>query len=86
MGLEVRGIWLFIRFLMVLGVAMVGAFFAMENSQPLGVNFIMMDGPSLSAGVWLIIFLAAGCILGLLASSIVIFSYRQKLARAAKKD
>ena len=46
----------------------------------------MMDGPSLSAGVWLIIFLAVGCILGLLASSIVIFSYRQKLARAAKKD
>ena len=86
MGLEVRGIWLFIRFLMVLGVAMVGAFFAMENSQSLEVNFILMNGPTFSAGVWLIIFLAVGCILGLLASSIVIFSYRQKLARAAKKD
>lgn len=84
--LEVRGIWLFIRFLMVLGVAMVGAFFAMENSQSLQVNFVLLDGPNLSAGVWLIIFLAAGCILGLLASSLVIFSYRQKLARATKKD
>jgi uncharacterized integral membrane protein len=84
--LEVRGIWLFIRFLMVLGVAMVGAFFAMENSQSLQVNFVLLDGPNLSAGVWLIIFLASGCILGLLASSLVIFSYRQKLARATKKD
>jgi uncharacterized integral membrane protein len=82
----VRGIWLFFKFLLVLGVALIGAFFAMENSQNLQVSFALFDGPELSSGVWLLAFLAFGCVLGLAASSVVLFSFRQKLARAKRKD
>jgi len=82
----VRALWLFIKFLMVVAIALVGAMFAMENSQPLGVNFIMFSSPEISLGLWLIIFLVAGTLLGILASSLIIASYRRKLARATKKD
>jgi len=82
----VRALWLFIKFLMVVAIALVGAMFAMENSQPLAVNFIMFNSPEISLGLWLILFLAAGTLLGILASSLIIASYRRKLARATKKD
>ena len=81
-----RALWLFIKFLMVVAIALVGAMFAMENSQPLGVNFIMFSSPEISLGLWLIIFLVAGTLLGILASSLIIASYCRKLARATKKD
>ena len=71
---------------MVVAIALVGAMFAMENSQPLGVNFIMFSSPEISLGLWLIIFLVAGTLLGILASSLIFASYRRKLARATKKD
>jgi uncharacterized integral membrane protein len=37
-------------------------------------------------GLWLILFLATGTVLGIFASSLIIASYRRKLARATKKD
>ena len=81
-----RALWLFIKFLMVVAIALLGAMFAMENSQQLGVNFIMFSSPEISLGLWLIIFLVVGTLLGILASSLIIASYRRKLARATKKD
>ena len=81
-----RALWLFIKFLMVVAIALLGAMFAMENSQQLAVNFILFSSPEISLGLWLILFLAAGTLLGILASSLIIASYRRKLARATKKD
>jgi uncharacterized integral membrane protein len=63
---------------------MVGAFFALENSQSLGVNFIFINGPTMSAGVWLLVFFASGAFLGMLASSVMVLSYRRKLTRVSK--
>jgi uncharacterized integral membrane protein len=57
----------------------------MENSQLLKVSFVLIDGPSLSAGVWMIIFLAMGSFLGMLSSSVLMISYRRKLSRATKE-
>ena len=81
-----RGIRLFLQFLLFISVVIIGAFFAMENSQIVNVSFILIDGPSLSAGVWMLIFLALGSFLGMLASSVLIISYRRRLSRATKKD
>lgn len=81
-----RALWLFIKFLMALAIALVGAMFAMENSQQLSVNFGLVNSPELSLGLWLILFLAVGTVLGIFASSLIIASYRRKLARATKKD
>jgi lipopolysaccharide assembly protein A len=81
-----RALWLFIKFLMALTIALIGAMFAMENSQQLSVNFGLVNSPELSLGLWLILFLATGTVLGIFASSLIIASYRRKLARATKKD
>ena len=81
-----RAVWTLIKFLILLAIAAVGALFALENSQQLSIDFIVFQSTALSLGLWLIIFLVAGCLLGLLASSVLITYYRRKLARAAKRD
>jgi len=82
----VRAVWTLIKFLILLAIAAVGALFALENSQQLSIDFIVFQSATLSLGLWLMIFLVAGCLLGLLASSILSTYYRRKLARAAKRD
>lgn len=79
-------LWTLLKFLLLLAIAAVGAFFALENSQQTSVNFVLFQSVSVSLGLWLLIFLAVGCLLGLLASSVLITYYRRKLLRAAKKD
>ena len=79
-------VWTLIKFLLLLAIAAIGALFALENSQQVTVDFILFHSTSLSLGLWLIIFLLVGCLLGLLASSVLITYYRRKLARAAKRD
>lgn len=79
-------LWTLIKFLLLLAIAAVGALFALENSQQVNVDFIVFQSTALSLGLWLMIFLVAGSVLGLLASSVLITYYRRKLARAAKRD
>ena len=67
-----RAVWTLIKFLILLAIAAVGALFALENSQQLSIDFIVFQSATLSLGLWLMIFLVAGCLLGLLASSILI--------------
>jgi len=80
----VGAIWSFIKYLIVFAIALVGALFAMRNSQPLSIDFILIHSPELSLGLWLILFLALGALLGLLTSSLMIASYRRRLARLEK--
>ncbi len=77
-------IWSFIKYLIVFAIALGGALFAMRNSQPLSIDFILIHSPELSLGLWLILFLALGALLGLLTSSLMIASYRRRLARLEK--
>lgn len=81
-----RALWMLIKFLLIVAVALIGALFAMENSQQLSVNFFLVSSPEIAFGLWLLIFLAVGALLGILASSMIIASYRRKLARAKKQD
>jgi len=84
--IPVRALWTLIKFLILLAIAAVGALFALENSQQVTVDFVLFHSTALSLGLWLMIFLVVGCLLGLLASSVLITYYRRKLARAAKRD
>ena len=79
-------IWLFIKAIVVIAMALIGAMFALENSQQLSVNFILFSSPELSVGLWLVLFFCIGTLFGVLASSMIIANYRRKLARAVKKD
>ena len=79
-------IWLFIKAIVVITVALIGAMFALENSQQLSVNFILFASPEISIGLWLVLFFSAGTLLGVLASSVIIANYRRKLNRTVNKD
>jgi len=82
----VRALWLFVQCILVVAIALVGALFAMENSQLISVNFVVFTTPAASLGLWLLLFVAAGTLLGIVASSLIIANYRRKLNRALKKD
>lgn len=79
-----RALGLFIKSLIMLAVVMVGAMFALENNQTISVDFIVLHGPEISLGLWLILFLAIGALLGMIASSLIIAGYRRRLARFKK--
>ena len=81
-----RALWLFVQFILVVAIALMGALFAMENSQLVTVNFVVFSSPAISLGLWLLLFLATGTILGIITSSLIIGSYRRKIRRALKKD
>ena len=81
-----RALWMLVKFLLMLAIVVVGAMFAMENSQLVDVDFILLQSATMSLGLWLMVFLAIGCLLGLLASSVLITYYKRQLARALKKD
>ena len=80
-----RTIWLLIKALTAIALIFAGAVFALRNDQLLDVDFILFFSPNISLGLWLLIFLALGVFLGMLASSLIIASYRRKLARLKKE-
>ena len=81
-----RALWLLLKGILFLALVLLGAVFALKNSVPLSVNFVLINSPEISLGLWLIIFLAAGTVLGLFSSALIIVSYPRKLARAITKD
>jgi len=83
---QVRALWMLVKFLLMLAIVIVGAMFAMENNQLVDVDFILLQSATMSLGLWLMIFLTVGCLLGLLASSVLITYYKRQLVRALKKD
>ena len=83
---RLRAVWLFVKFLLVASIAVVGASFAMKNGNIISVDFVFVSGPSLSIGMWLLLFLASGVFLGMLASSTLLWSYRRKIRLRDKKD
>ena len=67
-------------------LVVIGAMFALENNVNLSVNLLLLKGPNLTSGVWLIIFLLAGAILGILASSVSQLFRRKKTSTNKRKE
>lgn len=80
-----RALRLLIKTLTAIALIFVGAIFALRNDQLLTIDFVLFQSPDISLGLWLIIVLALGVFLGMLASSLIIASYRRKLARLNKE-
>jgi uncharacterized integral membrane protein len=81
----VRAIQLFLKAILVLAIAFIGALFAFHNNQLISVDFIYFTGPQMSLGLWLMVFLMLGALLGIAVSSLMLGSYRRKLGRANKE-
>jgi putative membrane protein len=82
----VRAIKSFFKSILLFAIALVGALFALHNKQPISVDFIYFRGPEISLGLWLMLFLMFGALLGVVVSSLMIGSYRRKLGRFKKRD
>ena len=81
-----RAIKSFFKAILLFAIALVGALFALHNKQPVSVDFIYFRGPEISLGLWLMLFLMFGAVLGIVVSSLMIGSYRRKLGRFKKRD
>ena len=81
-----RAIKSFFKAVLLFAIALVGALFALHNKQTISVDFIYFRGPEISLGLWLMLFLMFGALLGVVVSSLMIGSYRRKLGRFKKRD
>lgn len=81
-----RAIRSFIRVILLFAIALVGALFALHNKQLLRVDFIYFQGPEISLGLWLMVFLMFGALLGILFSSLVVAGRRRQLGRLKQRD
>jgi putative membrane protein len=81
-----RAIKSFIKAILLFAFALVGALFALHNKQPVSVDFIYFYGPEISLGLWLMLFLMLGALLGIVVSSLMVGNYRRKLGRFKKRD
>jgi uncharacterized integral membrane protein len=81
----VRAIQLFLKAILILAIAFIGALFSFHNNQLISVDFVYFTGPQMSFGLWLMVFLMLGALLGIAVSSLMLGSYRRKLGRATKE-
>jgi len=57
-----------------------GALFAIQNTTPVPLDLLLIQFEPRTLSLWLLLALAAGCLLGLLAASVLMISLRAKLA------
>jgi len=69
----------FLQFLLLAGVAAVGGLFALANDQLLSVDLLFAVTPQWSSGVWLLVTLAAGVLVGF---SLAALQYRWRGLRS----
>ena len=62
----------------------VGAIFAVYNNDTISVDFVFVQASHASVGVWLLLFMLVGILLGILSSSLMVFRYYRVLLRAKK--
>lgn len=80
-----RALKIFLKVIVVLAIALVGALFSEANKQQVSVDFFLGPTLSISLGFWLLLFLFVGVLMGILASSALIFSSRRQLRRLKRQ-
>lgn len=59
--------------------------FSLNNQEPLALDFLFHETRELGAGIWLMISFVLGGILGILATSVVVWRQKSAKRRLAKK-
>ena len=78
-------VFLLKSFFLFLALA-IGAIFAVYNDESISVNFVFVHAAHASVGVWLLLFMFVGVLLGILSSSLMVFRYYRMLLRAKKNS
>tara|TARA_E500000178_G_scaffold317119_1_gene337429 strand:+ start:12887 stop:13153 length:267 start_codon:yes stop_codon:yes gene_type:complete len=64
----------------------IGAIFAVYNDESISVNFVFVQAAHASLGVWLLLFMFVGVLVGILSSSLMVFRYYRMLLRGKKSS
>lgn len=67
------------KLILLLVAFLLGAWFALENSQTVGVTLFGFALPSLSLGVWLLVFTALGVLLGFAFALLPMLALKRRL-------
>ncbi len=74
----------FVKLCVLMAVVLLGATFALYNNQPISLSFVVIETFTASLGLWLLIFLFTGVLLGMAASVLVLYQTRRLLESAKK--
>lgn len=67
------------KILLIILAFILGIWFALENAQAVPVSLLGLSLPSLSLGVWLLLFTGLGVLLGMAVSLLPVMGLRRKL-------
>ena len=73
------------RLLLLMLVVLLGATFALYNDQPVSLSFVLFETLEVSFGLWLLVFLFAGVLLGIGSSAVALFQYRRRWTRVNRQ-
>lgn len=62
----------------------IGAIFAVYNDESISVNFVFVQAAHASLGVWLLLFMFVGVLVGILSSSLMVFRYYRILLKSKR--
>ncbi|MFU8762936.1 MAG: lipopolysaccharide assembly protein LapA domain-containing protein [Haliea sp.] len=71
--------------LVVLAMLALGVLFALQNSQPVGLDMLVHEFAPRSLALWLLAAFALGGVLGMLVSSVITLRLRAGLSLAQRK-
>ncbi|MDP4650537.1 MAG: lipopolysaccharide assembly protein LapA domain-containing protein [Haliea sp.] len=74
-----------VALLVLFAMVAAGVLFALQNHTPVGLDLLVVDLAPRSLALWVLVTLALGGLLGLLASSLIILRLRGSLALARRK-
>lgn len=71
---------LIVSVIILITFVVTGALFAVQNTTPVPLDLLIVQFEPRTLSLWLLLALAAGCLLGLLAASFLMISLRAQLA------
>lgn len=69
----------------ILAMVAVGVLFALQNKVPVALDLLVYTFPEQSLALWILLALALGGILGMLASSLILLRMRTSLASTKRQ-
>jgi len=72
--------------LLCLLILFVGVLFAINNTDKIALDFVFFKTFELSIGMWLVIAMAIGGVIGFLLNSVALIALKARLKRARKKS
>jgi len=81
----VRFIIKILVFLLCILILLIGLFFAINNTEKIALDFVFFNTFELSIGIWLVLSLAIGGIIGFSLNAVALVALKTRLRRARKK-